>query len=185
MGSQDIIVALLRGVHLVALMSVFGTLLFLDLVAPAATEGDTDETVRTRRLLLRVARASAACALFAGVAWLTAAGAVMAGTRGVAIALHALPVVALQTQFGQWVLVRLALLIAVLALPSARRLPRAVAVVLAGAAIVTQPLIGHAGAIGGGLGIELIASEALHLLAAGAWLGGLLPLFIAIRILPV
>jgi putative copper export protein/mono/diheme cytochrome c family protein len=185
MGSQDIIVALLRGVHLVALISLFGTLLFLDLVAPAATAGDADETVRTRRLLLHLARASAACALLAGVAWLTEAGAVMAGTRGVAMALHALPVVGLQTQFGQWVLVRLALLIAVLALPTARRLPRAVAAVLAGAAIVTQPLIGHAGAIGGSLGIELIASEALHLLAAGAWLGGLLPLFIAVRILPV
>jgi mono/diheme cytochrome c family protein/uncharacterized membrane protein len=56
--------------------------------------------------------------------------------------------------------------------------------VLAGAALAVQPLIGHAGAIGGGLGLELIASEALHLFAAGAWLGGLLPLFIAIRILP-
>ncbi len=55
---------------------------------------------------------------------------------------------------------------------------------LAGAALAVQPLIGHAGAIGGSLGIELIASEALHLFAAGAWLGGLLPLFIAIRILP-
>ena len=34
------------------------------------------------------------------------------------------------------------------------------------------------------VGAELIASETLHLLAAGAWLGGLLPLFIAVRMLP-
>ncbi len=133
---------------------------------------------------MRLARNSAACALFAGAAWLTAASAVIAGTRGIAMTLHALPVVALQTQFGQWVLLRLALLIAVLVLPSARRLPRAGAIVLAGAAVAVQPLVGHAGAIGGSLGNELIASEALHLIAAGAWLGGLLPLFIAIRILP-
>lgn len=45
-------------------------------------------------------------------------------------------------------------------------------------------MIGHAGAIGGNVGAELIASEALHLLAAAAWLGGLLPLFIAVRVLP-
>jgi putative copper export protein/mono/diheme cytochrome c family protein len=150
----------------------------------AATTTDAVETARTRLLLVRLARNSAACALFAGAAWLTAASAVIAGTRGIAMTLHALPVVALQTQFGQWVLLRLALLIAVLVLPSARRLPRAGAIVLAGAAVAVQPLVGHAGAIGGSLGNELIASEALHLIAAGAWLGGLLPLFIAIRILP-
>jgi mono/diheme cytochrome c family protein/uncharacterized membrane protein len=75
-------------------------------------------------------------------------------------------------------------LVAVIVLPSERRLQRACAVALSGAAVAVQPLIGHAGAIGGGLGTELIASEALHLLAAGAWLGGLLPLFIAIRRLP-
>ncbi len=40
------------------------------------------------------------------------------------------------------------------------------------------------GAIGGASGAQLIASEALHLLAAGAWLGGLLPLFLAVGRLP-
>jgi putative copper export protein/mono/diheme cytochrome c family protein len=182
MGSLEIIVAVLRGVHLVALLSLFGTLLFLVVVAPAAT---TAGAIRSRLLLQRVARGSAACALLAGMAWLIVAGAAIAGTRGIAMTLHALPVVALQTQFGQWVLLRLGLLIALLMLPLAKRLPRAGAIVLAGAVVAVQPLIGHAGAIGGGLGIELIASEALHLFAAGAWLGGLLPLYVAISILPV
>lgn len=185
MGSLEIFVALLRGVHVAALMSLFGTLLFVAMVVPAATMEDTAETARMRLLLLRLARGSATCALLAGAAWLTTASAVIAGTRGIAMTLHALPVVALQTQFGQWVLLRLGLLIAVMVLPSAGRLPRAGAIVLAGAAVAVQPLIGHAGAIGGSLGNELIASEALHLFAAGAWLGGLLPLFIAVRILPV
>jgi putative copper export protein/mono/diheme cytochrome c family protein len=185
MGSLEIVVVLLRGVHLAALLSLFGALLFLAVVAPAATTAGNTQAIRARLLLLRLARGSAALSLLAGVAWLTAASAVIAGTRGIAMALHALPVVALQTQFGQWVLPRLGLLIAVLVLPLAKRLPRAGAIVLAGAAVAVQPLIGHAGAIGGSLGAELIASEALHLLAAGAWLGGLLPLFIAIRILPV
>jgi putative copper export protein/mono/diheme cytochrome c family protein len=185
MGSLAIVVALMRGVHLAALMSLFGMLLFIAAVAPATTIAGAAETIRTRRPLLRLARGSAACALLSGVAWLTAASAVVAGTRGIAMTLHALPVVALQTQFGQWVLLRLCLLIAVLVLPLTRRLPRAGAIVLAVAAVAVQPMIGHAGAMGGSLGIELIASEALHLFAAGAWLGGLLPLYIAIRILPV
>ena len=113
-----------------------------------------------------------------------AASALIAGTRDIAMTLHVLPVVALQTQFGQWVLLRLVLLITVLVQPLAGLLPRVGAIVLAGVALAVQPLIGHAGAIGGSPGIELTASETLHLFAAGAWLGGLLPLLIAIRILP-
>jgi putative copper export protein/mono/diheme cytochrome c family protein len=181
--SQDIFMALLRGVHLAAQLSLFGTLVFAAIVAPAATSAA--ETTRLRALLLRLARASALCALLAGAAWLTVATAAIAGTSGVATTLHALPVVALKTQFGQWVLLRLALLIVVLALPLARHWLRIGAIVLTGAAIAVQPLVGHAGAIGGSLGAQLIASEILHLLAAGAWLGGLLPLYVAISILPV
>ena len=169
MHSQDIFVALLRGVHLAAQLSLFGTLVFAAIVAPAATSAA--ETTRLRALLLRLARASALCALLAGAAWLTVATAAIAGTSGVATTLHALPVVALKTQFGQWVLLRLALLIVVLALPLARHWLRIGAIVLTGAAIAVQPLVGHAGAIGGSLGAQLIASEILHLLAAGAWLG--------------
>ena len=95
--------------------------------------------------------------------------------------LHAVPTVALRTQFGHWLLLRLMLLIAVLPL-----LWRAgiASHRIGGAALAVQPLLGHAGAMGGSAGTQLIVSEALHLLAAGAWLGGLLPLFLAIGRLP-
>ena len=96
--------------------------------------------------------------------------------------LHAVPTVALQTQFGHWLLLRLVLLIAVL--PLLWREGIAIPIVLAGAALAVQPLLGHAGAMGGSAGTQLIVSEALHLLAAGAWLGGLLPLFLAVGRLP-
>jgi mono/diheme cytochrome c family protein len=68
--------------------------------------------------------------------------------------------------------------------PLSRRIGLIAALILGGAALAVQPMVGHAGAIGGSVGTELIASETLHLLAAGAWLGGLLPLFIAVTILP-
>jgi putative copper export protein/mono/diheme cytochrome c family protein len=184
MSSLNIIVALLRGVHLAAQLLLFGTLVFTIFVAPEPTTTRGQEPARLRLRLLRLARTGAASALVAGAAWLAVAAAAIAGTDGMAATLHALPVVALKTQFGQWILLRLALLAAILALPLASSAARLVALVLTGGAVAVQPLVGHAGAIDGSLGAELIASEILHLLAAGAWLGGLLPLFLAARILP-
>jgi putative copper resistance protein D len=48
-------------------------------------------------------------------------------------------------------------------------------------AIAMQPWLGHAAQIGAGLAL----SEVLHLLAAGLWLGGLIPLLLCLRALPL
>ena len=184
MSTLGIVVALLRGAHMAALVSLFGTLVFLTLVAPAAMAEAAKDAPRLRRRLLRVARISAATALIVGIAWIAVESAVIAGAGSVAMTLHALPVVALRTQFGQWLLVRAVLLLAVLPLLRPWRSGNAVAAVLAAMALALQPMLGHAGALGGSLGTTLIISEILHLLAAGAWLGGLLPLFITIGTLP-
>jgi putative copper export protein/mono/diheme cytochrome c family protein len=184
MSTLAIFVALLRGAHVAALVSLFGTLLFLVVVAPPAMAEAVTAAARLRLVLLRLARISAACALIVGLAWLTLESAVIAGADSASMTLHVLPVVALQTQFGQWLTVRLGLLLVVFSLLCAAPLATVAVTVLAAAALAVQPMLGHAGAIGGGVGIELIISETLHLLAAGAWLGGLLPLFIALGILP-
>ena len=176
--------ALLRGTHVAALVSLFGTLVFLTLVVPSAMTEATVEAPHLRRRLLRLARISAAFALIIGIAWLVVESAVIAGADSVAMTLHAVPVVALQTQFGQWLLVRGVLLLVVLPLLGPWRVGNAIAAVLAAIALAVQPMLGHAGALGGSLGTTLIVSEVLHLLAAGAWLGGLLPLFITIGTLP-
>jgi hypothetical protein len=73
--------------------------------------------------LLRVARISAALALIVGIAWIAVESAVIAGAGSVAMTLQALPVVALRTQFGQWLLVRGVLLLAVLPLLRPWRAP--------------------------------------------------------------
>ena len=184
MSTLEIAVALLRGAHTTALVSLLGTLVFLTLVAPAALAEATKDAPRLRRWLLRVARISAALALIVGIAWIAVESAVIAGAGSVAMTLHALPVVALRTQFGQWLMVRSVLLLAVLPLLRPLRVGNVVATVLAAVALALQPMLGHAGALGGSLGTTLIMSEILHLLAAGAWLGGLLPLFITIGTLP-
>ena len=134
--------------------------------------------------LLHLTRFSAALALVIGIAWITVESAVIAGAGSVAMTLHALPVVALRTQFGQWLLARGALLLAILLLLRPWRAGTAIATVLAAIALAVQPMLGHAGALGGSIGTTLIISEVLHLLAAGAWLGSLLPLFITIGTLP-
>jgi hypothetical protein len=76
------------------------------------------------------------------------------------------------------------LLAILLLLLTPRRTGNAIAAVLAAIALAIQPMLGHAGALGGSIGTTLITSEVLHLLAAGAWLGGLLPLYVTIRTLP-
>jgi putative copper export protein/mono/diheme cytochrome c family protein len=177
MSAIDVCAAILRGIHLAALISLLGTLLFLALVLPA-----TNETTPARKTLHRLAWFSATASVIAGFAWLVVESAVIAGAENVAATLRALPVVAGRTQFGHWLLLRLMLL--VLSLPLLSRPWSTVTVVSVGIALAIQPLLAHAGAIGGSLGKEVIASEIMHLLAAGAWLGGLLPLFLAVSRLP-
>ena len=172
-------VVLSRSGHVAALVSAFGTLVFVAVMAEAARCAP-----RLRHVLHCLARASAACAVIVGFAWLVAESATIADTDSFPATLHALPVVALQTQYGRWFVLRCVLLVALLSLPFSRCAGLAGALVLAGAALAVQPLLGHAGAVGGSAGAELIGSEALHLLAAGAWLGGLAPLFLAVGILP-
>ncbi len=184
MSPTEIVVASVRGAHVAALVSLFGTLVFLTLVARTAMAAAPDDAPRLRRRLLHLARASAACALVAGAAWLVVETVIIAGADDVATTLQALPVVAWQTQFGQWLLLRDALLLAVLPLLWPRRGVAVLALGLAGIALVVQPMLGHAGAVGGSVGATLIGSEVMHLLAAGAWLGSLLPLFITIGTLP-
>lgn len=52
---------------------------------------------------------------------------------------------------------------------------------LTGALLVAVACVGHASAVGGTVGVVRMAVWALHLLFAGLWLGGLLPLFLALR----
>jgi putative copper resistance protein D len=90
-------------------------------------------------------------------------------------ALEMMRTVLLDTGFGRIWAAQLALAVLLLAGVLAGISERIV-MVLAAAALASQAWIGHA-AIGSGLGGALwLGMMAIHLLAAGAWLGGLLPL---------
>jgi putative copper export protein/mono/diheme cytochrome c family protein len=184
MSSLETAAALLRGIHVAALVSLSGTLAFLVLVAPSSLAQAVGEAPLLRRRLLLLAAVSTACALLSGVAWLTTETAVIAGADGVAMTWRALPTVAFQTQFGHWLVARGVLLLVISPLLRQSWVSIAIATLMAAIALALQPMLGHAGATGGNLGNTLITSEVMHLLAAGTWLGGLLPLFITIGTLP-
>ena len=179
MDAAAFLLALLRGAHVWALLSLFGALLFAAVITPAERAGEPHATAMHGGLI----RLNAAVALLLGAAWLAVETATIAGVDNVQAIVGILPVVALHTQFGRFLLLRLALLLVVLLLP-ARRETRLLALLPAAAAIAIQPMFGHAGAATGRAGTTLIAAEVVHLLAAGAWLGGLLPLWFAVRRLP-
>ena len=65
MSAIDIATSLLRGVHVAALASLFGTLLFAAAALPAESH-----TAQMRSLLRRLTLGSALAGLIAGIAWL-------------------------------------------------------------------------------------------------------------------
>ena len=184
MDTETIIGALLRGFHLLALASLFGTLVSLTLVAPAALRAAPAEGPAARRRLVRLAKCSAGLAVLLGIGWMLLEAAAIGGTTSLRGAVAVLGPVMRGTRFGQLMGVRLALLALALPFLGGRNARLATGLVLAGSALGMQGFLGHAGASGGSLGAMLLASEAVHLLAAGAWLGGLVPLFLLVGSLP-
>jgi putative copper export protein/mono/diheme cytochrome c family protein len=187
MDGFGILLTALRGLHMAAALSLFGVTVFSAAVAPAALTVEPEAGSALRRRLFGLSLISLVLALLFGFGWFVAESAAISGAGTLASTLSAMPIVALDTRFGQSALVRLGLLLAVLPLltrpghgPGWRIVAAAV---LSGLALVLQGWMGHAGAAGGAEGIGLLCSEALHLLAAGAWLGGLLPLLLCLSLL--
>jgi putative copper export protein/mono/diheme cytochrome c family protein len=174
------IMALARGLHLAATLSLLGTVGFLLWMLPAAPAA-------LHRRLIRLWWISGVIALLAGLAWFALQSAAIAGAATLSDLRDALPVVALHTRYGNTMLVRLGLVLAatLLAVPSGRWTAwvRYLTLGLAAVALGLQGMIGHAGATGGAIGDGLLFSESLHLLAAGIWLGALVPLWLGLRAL--
>jgi cytochrome oxidase Cu insertion factor (SCO1/SenC/PrrC family)/putative copper export protein/mono/diheme cytochrome c family protein len=167
---------LLRGVHLLCLVSLLGTLTARCAVAPGFDVARVE--------LVRLARLSLLLAVPTLLGWLLLQAASFADSVSLDGAIATLPVVLLRTRFGHVLSLRLVLLGVVWPLVGRGRMACICAVVLAAAALALQADLGHAGAAAGGEGDALLASESLHLIAAGAWLGGLLPLLVMTLRLP-
>jgi putative copper export protein/mono/diheme cytochrome c family protein len=184
MQASTAALALLRGAHLLALLLSLGTLVTLVTVAPRASSGSDTAIRRARQRLLHLARLAAAAALVTGCAWLVMQAIAIGSPSGPSQAVSVLWVVVHRTRFGQAVTVRLVCIVLALPLLRRQRWSQIAALGLTLAAVSIQGTVGHVGAVGGTTGDGLVASEALHLMAAGAWLGALPPLLLLLAMLP-
>lgn len=180
MLDQATLLALLRGVHLAATLSLLGMIGFLAWMLPAA--GSSADAMRTP--LIRMWRISGAAGLLVGAAWFVLQSAAIADASTWQDMTAALPVVAGHTRYGNVMVVRAGLLLLATLLAGTSRIRMYPALVLVAVALGLQGLIGHAGAMGGRIGDGIVASEALHLLAAGLWFGALVPLWSSVGRLP-
>ena len=172
--------ALARGAAVAALLSAFGTEVFRAAVLPKVA-ARAPEAAETAGPLDGLARGSLLAAAVLLPVWglLQSADLADAGP-GLRRALAAVPVVLGSTQFGHLLLAQFLAVSA--AAWAVRRYPRT-ALGLAAAALLLQAGHGHAWSMEGGPSLLLLAGV-LHLLAAGAWVGGLWPLLIVVRAMP-
>jgi putative copper resistance protein D len=172
---------LTRAIHFAASAAVPGVLTFRSLVAQPALQPSAEGYAGVQAQLIKLAWAGLAAAIATGIIWLTLQTMALAGiTFGEAMRSGAMLVVVDETQFGLVSEIRggLAILLAAcLALDRfafARWLGLAASLALVG----TIAWTGHAGATVGALGDLHLAADGLHLLAAAAWVGGLVGLAI-------
>jgi putative copper resistance protein D len=178
-----------RAVHFAATMLVAGVVLFVVFVAAPAWRGGGDSAVavNVRRRLAVIAWIGLALALISGAAWLVLTAAAMSDLPAAQVfGDGVLWTVLSQTTFGRDWLVRFVVACAMAATLPALLSPRdrksawlvITAALLAAAFAGALAWSGHAA---GGLGGEAIvhpAADVLHLIAAAAWVGALLPLMV-------
>ncbi len=172
-----------RWIHFGSVFVLFGAALFWLYAPPSASApADLPRSFAATRRLLCVA---APVAALSGLAWL--AGILVNMTSDPATPDWGSPkdpetlrLFFFETNFGAVSIIRLVLLAGALGVV-ALRLPqrvRLIAFVLIGVALlVSQAWLGHAAEGGAGLyGAAVITAYSVHVLAAGAWVGGLAPL---------
>ncbi|HEX5210250.1 MAG TPA: copper homeostasis membrane protein CopD [Pseudolabrys sp.] len=165
---------LFRAIHIAATVLASGTVAFAVFVAEPAARTAGAVSIDSLRGQLNV---TVWCALAVGAiaeaAWLIWLSADIYGAPVIAVCLHGgVWTVFTDTRFGLVSAIRLGLaaVLAVLILWPAARLLQFVA---AAGLIGLLAFVGHAGATPGMAGTIHLASDMVHLLAAGGWLGGL------------
>jgi putative copper export protein/mono/diheme cytochrome c family protein len=190
----SVLLPVVRALHYGAMLSIAGTLLLEICVAgPALRRLGNGRTSHFWRWCHRLTMTSVVLGVLSGLLWLLFEASTMSGkpvalafTRGI------IPVVLGRTRFGHDWLLRGVLVLPLIACLVTRRSlaePRSkvlagTALTLAAAELATIAGAGHAAAGTGWAGTLQLVADAAHLLAAGAWIGGLLPfawLFAALR----
>lgn len=184
--NEPLIIA--RALHLASTLLLVGTIIFRCFVAGPAllakSGSDLADDLAVR--LMRIVWAAFAVAMLSGAAWLVFVAVEIGGSSVAdAVSQGVVWTVLTQTAFGDAWMLRLeaALLLAVLLLlpkpnPGLAFATDIICALLAAALAASLAWAGHAAATEGLDGTVHLASDALHLVAAGAWLGALWPLSI-------
>jgi putative copper resistance protein D len=160
------ILAIVRGVHLASLLTLFGAESFDALWHARGTNEIAVALPKRVRIWI------AAIAFITALLWLLIAAAQIGG-ESILPDRATLTLVLGQTLFGNIALMRVAILLALLGATFSNA-PAAMRVALSGAALAAIALTGHVAAAGSPDGLVLRAAvDAVHLLSAGFWIGGL------------
>ena len=172
----DVGLILARFVHYAATTVLFGVSLF-PLYAYRGSEPAPSRSWRSRLLL-----ATAVIAVIGGLIWFLFSAANMAGSLSDLADAENLWAAIRDTGFGNVWTARMLLAVLIVVATAAYALRKAsigenlLVLILAAVFLASLAGTGHAQVEEGGASIVHVLSDAAHLLAAGAWLGGLVPL---------
>jgi putative copper resistance protein D len=158
---------LCRFAHFIAALPAFGASAYLWLYAPANLRHALSPAIG------RLLAALSVVALVTAVLWLALEAASMADDWSDATDPGAIAAVLTDTSFGRAWIARLLLAAALVAVALTMRGHWATKSILSGLLLASLALVGHAAMQAGAEGLLHRCNDALHLLAAGAWLGGL------------
>jgi len=159
-----------------ATMMAFGVSAYLWLYAPDMLRHALSPPAR------RLVAASSLIALLTAVVWLALEAASMADDWSAATDPGVVAAVLTDTSFGRAWIARLGLATALVVAAFARRDDWPMIVILSALLLASLALVGHAAMQAGVEGVLHRANHAVHLLTAGAWLGGLVPFLFCLAV---
>ncbi|TWB36470.1 CopD family protein [Nitrospirillum pindoramense] len=175
MSTLETGLAIARALHIALALAAWGLPAFALLVVGKAPPGEARDGLAAT--LRRWTGRATAAALASGLVWFAAQAAVFVGSATPAAVMGALAPTA-ATRYGHVMLLRLALLVAALAVGRQTSI-RTLATVL-GLSLALHAGVGHVAVTLDAASLPGLLAEVLHLLAAGAWLGGMVGLLMAL-----
>jgi putative copper resistance protein D len=174
-----------RAVHFAATAMTAGNILFQAAIAGPVSRGQADVAAVVRARALRISWFGVAIAVISGTIWLMLQTVSMSGMPlDQALTPDVLSTIVNDTQFGQVTVIRAGIVICLVVCLVCDRAAIAQWLGLATSFALAAALAwtGHAGSTFGAMGYLHLAADSLHVLAAAAWIGGLLPLILFLRI---
>jgi|SRR5882757_813877 len=169
----------IRAIHFVATATIMGTLIFRAVVVEAAARSAKPAAAIVRAQTLCVAWICLALLAASGLVWFLLEAASMSGLPfGETMTSDVLFTVANETQFGRVTETRVVMVAILAGCLAYDRFPlvRGLALAMSVGLIAAVAWTGHAGSTAGEMGILHLIADALHLVAAAVWIGGLVSL---------